>query len=1446
MSVFCADQHPRSHLHLAPLIHFSQRHLCSKTTPAEINSSIHTAPFHPSSQARSAAQYGASPAAVSQINDMDAQNAAGPDETRPAASASESKRPDRAPDETRSPAPPAPAKSPVDDSRPSAAPDKDVKPGSRWSVESADEKNADAANSDAETIVLPGKDGHSPSKVRKVKHEDKSEGENPSLPARASHHKEEREGEHAPQRGQEDVQDHGKDGVGKEKEKGKDRERSSTAAVTGPTDSALSQPVKKKRLLEKPSEKPSLPPPRHPNIKDPSVSTSTSPPPRSRPSADANPPTHSDSNSDTARHKPSKDPKDKSKGAEKLIPHKRKALKLDSDDEDENRKARRQRTAPASTNPDAHPAKQTGDHQNSDPKSHGHARSVSPPSRTHRHSVSTSNQPPSQSSTGLGQKKKRVPAPLQSTEYHSDDSSSGGSPHPRSSKLRNLSTPAMTESTASPAKVAPHKKHLDAHGQTFLARACARGEYDQAKQRLSERPEDLNVADYAGNTPLQIAAINGCEDIVELLINAGCNLECVNYDKDTPLLDAVDNGHLGVVKLLLDAGVNPRKANVHGEEPLDRVNDEFDNADEIRALLIKARQRMGDRRRTSEERNPDNRASTGPESPRRSPAAASNLNAQSTSSRRAGKTSNHLLYMPMDDKTLRTAAGRGDEETVTRILQVRDGCDDSEAMVNAARGGHDVVMQLLLALGGANPDPPPVPHMPAEVATPMLAAIGQENIKVIQLLLDQANFDPTRRFKGETYFEIARRRQGTNWKDEEHILSKAYEEHRKSRSKDLSKNKSPNRQREKEKDEREKKRASRTEGRDDAARPPKRNATSPTRDGEPKKKTSTKPSSSPKEKKRSHDDNQSSPKRGLSRPKNDDKLPTINVSDRENSPAVHKAKVKRSESDLAAVSSEGEAVKPRRKLVSKAELRGEQEKKQRRPSQVSSASSLKDPASPSDSRNDDHPEKHTEKEKLKGEKYRDRTKTVKRDESKDRLSVTGESAKRHRSSATPPHSNNGDKDDSEVPTKKRRLDAEGKERRPKEDRPTKPTMSREQSLAKSMKAAKLSQKTVREDDERRENKVKRSSDPHRREYAKSISSDKSILVKCEDPDVDMRDAPPAQQRGEAESKPKQLQEDQEKKRAAEKAEDDAKEEQRQRELEEKEREKKRREEEEEARRAEEVRRKEEEKKRRKEEEEKKRRAEEEKEKKRKEEEERKRKEDEERKRKEEEERKRKEEEERKRKEEAEEQRRKEEEERKRREEEERVRREEEARKQREEAERKRKEEEERLRKEEEERKQREAEEKRKREEEEKRKREEEERLRREQAEREAAEAARRKREEEERREREHRERQRAREAEIRRQREEQERIRLAKLPALLRWLETCPNPKTTQLAEKFTHMQGVRYDTIRPDANGTADGREQWVLNTQVALLLGEKDLSLSRCTFSPVLPFCLTCANSV
>ena len=1287
-------------------------------------------------------------------NDMDAQNAVEPASTKPAAS------PKRQGSESDQPKPRSSSviKSAGNaKSDPSSKDPKDPKPNSSSASHANDKDGTPEGNSDAETIVLPGKDGHSPSKVRKIiKREDKSDGEeaSSSLGRKHSNSRQDREGDRG--------------------DRGEAKDRRASVAGNRANDGL---PSKKKKLTEKAKNK---------DGSSGLSSAPASPPQRRRRTSIA----QSKSDSETApvsSNSPRMSAKEKPKSLDKLVPHKRKAPKAESDDEAESRKVRRQRTSGSGL--DASRKHHTS--ANAKPHHEAHSssrtRSVSPQPRVHRRSTST--QLPGQSANGLGQRKKKIPAPLQSTDYHSDESSAGGSPHPRSSKLRSLTTPATAESTISPAKMAPHKKHLDAHGQTFLARACAKGEYETAKMRLGERPEDINVADYAGNTPLQIAALNGYVDIVKLLVDAGCNLDCVNNDKDTPLLDAVENDHLEVVKILLAAGVNPRKANAVGEEPMDRIDLEGENADEIKKALRDARNKNVERRRTSEDHHlehTDARSSHGPDSPRRSPGFGNPSGMHSANGRRAGtvrstKTSNHLLYMPMDDKTLRAAAARGEEETVTRILQVRDTFDDPESMVAAARGGHDIVMQLLLALGKANPDPAPIaPNN--DYATPMLAAIGQENIKVVKLLLDQNNFDPTRKYRGETYYEIAKRRKGPNWMEEEHMLKNAYDEFRKSH-KDSSKSKSPNR-REQDRDSRR----SRTETKvEEASRSHKRKASSPAR--ETKKTVSSKLSSSPKDKRRSnsvtaHPDDQLSPKRGPGRPKKEDRIPTIAMPDREAeaSPAEKPTSKAKRADDHAAASSEGEAVKPRRKLVSGRELKGERDK-HRRASMTSNASSLKEPSSPRE-----EPEKGQ-----KSEKYHDRTKALKRDESRDRLSVSGEgSIKRHRTSATPPHNPVGDKDGAEGPVKRRRLDVDPKEKR------LKPSSSDDRRLKASTPGERVRSKSRDDGDRKSTPKPRKPETPTehaRRELGKSLPSEHSIQVKSEEADVEMVDAdPPSKDDSEARVilEKKRAQEDRKKQAEieAEAREQKKKEEERKRKEEEEKKEKERLRLEEEAKRQAEA------------------------EVRRREEEERKRKEEEE----QEQERKRIEEEQKKKQKELEERKRKEEEERQRAEEEE-----------------KRRKEEERKREEEERRRE---EEKKRREEVERARQEEVARLRKEQLELEAAEEARRKREEEERLERERKERlhreemerrRAAREAEQRRIRIEQERARVAKLPPLLRWLDSSAEAKSPQVAKKFSLMQGVRYDCIRPEATGTADGREQWLLNTQVALLLGEKDLELSR-----------------
>ncbi|KAL4985584.1 hypothetical protein BDW68DRAFT_164933 [Aspergillus falconensis] len=431
-------------------------------------------------------------------------------------------------------------------------------------------------------------------------------------------------------------------------------------------------------------------------------------------------------------------------------------------------------------------------------------RSVSPVRRAHKRTASGQ-----QLTNG---KKKKAAATLvtgfqrQSSEDRQSISSANGSPMPNAYARKIASADGAS---ASPARHTNYKKIRDQNGRTRLARACAAQELDQVKQRYMERPEDLNVPDNAGNTPLQIAALEGCAPIVEFLIAAGCEVETCNIDKDTPLIDAAENGHEDVVKILLAAGANPRAVNSQGNEPSDLVPDD---CDEIRQLLEKAKaQRRPANRRSEETSVPPNRESSSRRisgaSPRESPPASgqrsppySGTMATKRKSVRSEATRNDLLWTKATPENLQAFAAKGDIMGVANILNVGQKADP-ESMIAAAKGGHDEVLSLLLGMGDADPDPAPISSMKTGHNTPMLAAIGRGNLAVIKLFLDQKGFNPTRRLcDGLTYFELSRKRRADNWEEEYDTLKEAYDKYMKNKKQRKSDHLSPRRMREKEKD----------------------------------------------------------------------------------------------------------------------------------------------------------------------------------------------------------------------------------------------------------------------------------------------------------------------------------------------------------------------------------------------------------------------------------------------------------------------------------------------------------------------------------------------------------------------------------------------------------------------------------------------------------------------
>lgn len=392
------------------------------------------------------------------------------------------------------------------------------------------------------------------------------------------------------------------------------------------------------------------------------------------------------------------------------------------------------------------------------------------------------------------QKKKRAPPPLLTdhSRHRSEDrdsnSSRSGSPL---TTARGRSGDYFGASSAKH----PGMRRRDQNGRTRLARACAAQEVEAAKDFHANQPDDLNIPDNAGNTPLQIASLEGCLDLVKYLLDAGCDISTKNIDKDTPLIDAVENGHLEVVKLLLGAGVNPRAGNAQGDEPYDLVPSDSESYNEIRHVIKEAKSKAtsGIPHRKSEDfagKDPSSWHDATVTSPHETTQAASARSPPPppmvASSRRktvrSEATRNDLLWTSATPENLRHFAAKGDMAGVATILNVLPKADN-ESLIAAAKGGHDEVLGLLLGLGEHDPDPGPMRsgnHKPG-YNTPMLAAIGRGNTQVIRLLLDQPGFDPTRSGHfGRKYYEISQERKGESWEDEYQLLKDAYDNHTKS------------------------------------------------------------------------------------------------------------------------------------------------------------------------------------------------------------------------------------------------------------------------------------------------------------------------------------------------------------------------------------------------------------------------------------------------------------------------------------------------------------------------------------------------------------------------------------------------------------------------------------------------------------------------------------------
>ncbi|TIA29819.1 ankyrin [Aureobasidium pullulans] len=381
--------------------------------------------------------------------------------------------------------------------------------------------------------------------------------------------------------------------------------------------------------------------------------------------------------------------------------------------------------------------------------------SSSPQLRRHRRTASAQSARPSQSRSNSGQhlhtagvarqRRAATHIPVRETMlarnvWDSDTSSETSHQYPKSRLTRNTSRAVSTPGR--PMGLA--KRHVNKYGFTRLAEACENGDLDGVKEWRAKDPEQLEQREFAGNTPLQVASLNGYPEIVSYLLEQGCNPHCANADKDTPLIDAVENGHLDVVQILLKAGINPLHCNLKGQQALDVITKETDNATEIRAAL----------REAIEDWNKNGRSEQ-------------TYNVEEPASRPGPKQG--LQFLARTYENLLKLVSENDRTAVQEFLDARVPVDNNVVAAAAKTGDLYLVNMLLAEM---------TPKKARQRADrPMLSVIGTSHFEMVKALTELDQFEPRWRSKSSnlTWFEIAESKQGPRWREEKALLEKLYE-----------------------------------------------------------------------------------------------------------------------------------------------------------------------------------------------------------------------------------------------------------------------------------------------------------------------------------------------------------------------------------------------------------------------------------------------------------------------------------------------------------------------------------------------------------------------------------------------------------------------------------------------------------------------------------------------
>ncbi len=104
-----------------------------------------------------------------------------------------------------------------------------------------------------------------------------------------------------------------------------------------------------------------------------------------------------------------------------------------------------------------------------------------------------------------------------------------------------------------------------------IHKAAYKGDLKKVKEIIDRDPNEINVQDAQGFTPLHLASGKGHIEIVEFLLNHGADIESEIFNGDTPLLVAARyarHGQYETIKTLLEHGAKVNHKDKHGRAAL--------------------------------------------------------------------------------------------------------------------------------------------------------------------------------------------------------------------------------------------------------------------------------------------------------------------------------------------------------------------------------------------------------------------------------------------------------------------------------------------------------------------------------------------------------------------------------------------------------------------------------------------------------------------------------------------------------------------------------------------------------------------------------------------------------------------------------------------------------------------------------------------------------------